>query len=245
MFCCRNEKFSLHISFRHHHLTHIFISTGIEEAKEKQSQRCYGGIVIHMLTELMKGGKFNWRDFPRKKKVFSFFFLSTPSIPQIESCAMMEKNVTLMWTESRLTLLSFACYQRAALSTHPCIRAKQHRNWCRRKKMIFFMFSKKIDIWFKYLKMEWKKKSVFRLQFLSYTDTTEAQPIVLQSHKHTRNGILMCYLMCAALRGYPNAISLAESSARSFLSKLMYHCGAIKAPLMDPLRLNLNTRNYD
>lgn len=74
MFCCRNEKFSLHISFRHHHLTHIFISTGIEEAKEKQSQWCYGGIVIHMLTELMKGGKFNWRDFPRKKKSFFFLF---------------------------------------------------------------------------------------------------------------------------------------------------------------------------
>lgn len=217
MFCCRNEKFSLHISFRHHHLTHIFISTGIEEAKEKQSQWCYGGIVIHMLTELMKGGKFNWRDFPRKKKSFFFLFFK-------HAVHSLKSNRARWWKKmwhscepshvslsSRLPVISGRHYQPIPASA-PSNTAIDVGG----KKWFFFMFSKKIDIWFKYLKMEWKKKSVFRLQFLSYTDTAEAQPIVLQSHKHTRNGILMCYLMWAALRGYPKCNQLG----RKFCSQL-------------------------
>lgn len=216
MFCCRNEKFSLHISFRHHHLTHIFISTGIEEAKEKQSQRCYGGIVIHMLTELMKGGKFNWRDFPRKKKSFSFFFLSTPSIPQIESCAMMEKNVTLMWTESRLTLLSFACYQRAALSTHPCIRAKQHRNWCRRKKMIFFYVLEENRYLVQIFENGMKKKVGFSsaVSFVHWHSRSSANcPAVAQTHSQRDSYVLPD--VCCTTR-----LSKCNQLGRKFCSQL-------------------------
>lgn len=164
-----------------------------EAASRKRKVNCYRRI-IHMVTETKKE---NLIDFSSRESFSSLFAFhvgeceSLLNMKQIESCAMMEKKWHSRGAFSFSSRLpSLLCKQHIfsahtnALPVisgrrrpyHPCTNAKQHRKLNAEKK------AEKIDIRFKYLKVEWNVKSaVFQLN-TSTQAALSRRPAVAQLH---------------------------------------------------------------